>query len=624
MIRLFLPAITLAAMTPLTLLAAAAPTRNSAERVVHSVLQREVDAGVADRAEALQGVARSRRATGAIRWQTGQVRFGRGWSKFESVPKKLAGHKIVRQYRQLRERALKTRDGQLALADWCRRNNLPLRERAHLNAALELSENRDEPVIRKRLGFVNVNNEWVHRDKLIEQKQTSIDDRKQLVQWLPRVQAWFAKTRKADRDVRDPALRKLRGIQDPTALPALEYVLAKRDVASARLHVDILKNMKTHKAADALGKVAVGSKWESVRKAAALSLRSRPIEAFAPELLALLKLPIDSNVSITRDRTGVHLVHNASQETQSKRRAVFERTTVRGNQQQRGPGRRTKALDRLLNPAARLQERADKLEAHYAKLNDEIRNTNARVCAVLKDATGLQIDSTPQDWWEWWRAYNQLTKSTKQYRALHYYETRLASIPGSRRRLAIPSKLPPLPPVQEQQLQRPGNPLGPAIQSFGTPKDCLVKGTLIWTDRGRIAVETVQVGDLVLAKHPETGELSYKPVLRTSKRSPEPTVTVTTRGGDIRATGGHAMWISGRGWTKFRDIKQGQRLHGANGSSQILKVKTTARAETFNLLVADFHTYFVGPDATLSHDMTFAEPTDVLVPGLPRNFRSGR
>lgn len=39
-------------------------------------------------------------------------------------------------------------------------------------------------------------------------------------------------------------------------------------------------------------------------------------------------------------------------------------------------------------------------------------------------------------------------------------------------------------------------------------------------------------------------------------------------------------------------------------------------APTYNLVVADFHTYFVGKSGILSHDVLPPKPTNKLVPGL--------
>ena len=47
---------------------------------------------------------------------------------------------------------------------------------------------------------------------------------------------------------------------------------------------------------------------------------------------------------------------------------------------------------------------------------------------------------------------------------------------------------------------------------------CLAAGTPVWTDQGLLAIEKISVGDRVLAQDIETGELGYKPVLRTTTR----------------------------------------------------------------------------------------------------------
>jgi hypothetical protein len=48
----------------------------------------------------------------------------------------------------------------------------------------------------------------------------------------------------------------------------------------------------------------------------------------------------------------------------------------------------------------------------------------------------------------------------------------------------------------------------------------------------------------------------------------------------------------------------------------IESIEQTGFEPTYNLIVADFHTYFVGKAKILSHDNTIREPTVALVPGL--------
>lgn len=104
-------------------------------------------------------------------------------------------------------------------------------------------------------------------------------------------------------------------------------------------------------------------------------------------------------------------------------------------------------------------------------------------------------------------------------------------------------------------------------------------------------------------------------------------MTVTTPGGTVRGTGGHTFWVVGEGWIKLRDVKPGQRFHTVTGAVKIERLEKTGKAKTYNLVVDASHTYFVGKDLLLSHDVTFAEPTDAVVPGLspfPRTETASR
>lgn len=129
-------------------------------------------------------------------------------------------------------------------------------------------------------------------------------------------------------------------------------------------------------------------------------------------------------------------------------------------------------------------------------------------------------------------------------------------------------------------------------------------------------VESLKVGDLVLAKDIDTGELSYKPVIRTTVRSPQPLVTLHTKADSIRATLGHYFWVSGQGWRMAKEIKAGDRLHGVDGTITVTDVSTGGREAVYNLVVEGANTYFVGEGKILSHDVTPPVPTDIIVPGL--------
>ena len=146
--------------------------------------------------------------------------------------------------------------------------------------------------------------------------------------------------------------------------------------------------------------------------------------------------------------------------------------------------------------------------------------------------------------------------------------------------------------------------------------ECLVAGTPVWTNAGAVAVEKIRPGDMVLSQNPETGELGYKPVLRTTIRAAGPLVKIRADEAAIRCSGGHPFWVSGSGWVKAREMKAGMPLHAIEGTLQVYSVEPEDNAKTYNLIVADFHTYFAGRAMVLSHDNTIRQPTDAIVPGL--------
>ena len=145
---------------------------------------------------------------------------------------------------------------------------------------------------------------------------------------------------------------------------------------------------------------------------------------------------------------------------------------------------------------------------------------------------------------------------------------------------------------------------------------CLVAGTLIQTSTGLVPVESVQIGDLVVSQNVETAELTLKPVILTTVRPPKTTIKIKAGSETIEATGGHLWWVSGHGWVKSRELKPGMMLHTATGTTEVEEtVENPTPQPTYNLVVDEFHTYFVGPQRVLSYDNTLLKPTLRQVPG---------
>ena len=87
---------------------------------------------------------------------------------------------------------------------------------------------------------------------------------------------------------------------------------------------------------------------------------------------------------------------------------------------------------------------------------------------------------------------------------------------------------------------------------------------------------------------------------------------------DVVATLAHPLWVTGTGWGLAQHLETGDRIHGIPGTVPVVAIEDAGEADAFNLIVDDFHTYFVGFDGLLAHDNTPIRPAFALVPGLSR------
>jgi hypothetical protein len=88
------------------------------------------------------------------------------------------------------------------------------------------------------------------------------------------------------------------------------------------------------------------------------------------------------------------------------------------------------------------------------------------------------------------------------------------------------------------------------------------------------------------------------------------------------ATPSHPFWVDGQGWRLTKQLEIGNALHSVSGcfpveSIEEVETDPTKNGYSYNLIVADFSTYFVGDHGILVHDNTARQPTSSLVPGLP-------
>jgi len=146
--------------------------------------------------------------------------------------------------------------------------------------------------------------------------------------------------------------------------------------------------------------------------------------------------------------------------------------------------------------------------------------------------------------------------------------------------------------------------------------NCFTAGTKVQTDEGEKPIEEIEVGDKVLAKSDETGEVAYKEVVGLFQKQADEIYYVHIGDEIIEVTGEHPFWLDGKGWTFVKDLKVGDLLVSSDGSKLTIdKIEKEPReAKVYNFEVADFNSYFVSNLGVWVHNCT------ILTAG--KNFKS--
>jgi hypothetical protein len=572
-----------------------------AARTVDNILRAEA-AGVVDRRTQLAETLKQYPEAASARWQAGFVKDGGSWLAFDEPARDHALARVLAEYRQRRDEAPQTFRGQLNLANWCLARTLPDQERVHLTAALARSDGDAAEAIARRLGYQQIAGRWLSREQLLEWNELHRRATQSLTKWEPQLNRLVARLA-GTRPQRELAIAGLKKLADNSAVPAIEYVLAGKDEDTALVAVDVLRALVGLESSVALARQAVFSPWAAVREAAGRALQGRPLDHFVPALVGLLSTPIRSELQVSQSwfSPGV-LYYNLilSQETENQFQVGVLTTTglalrtrvdvvySRDLKQTLSASATTDLsttprgltdLDRSIRDGLRPREDA------VSRQNEIVNELNGRVQRLLELVSGEAPKTEPQEWWQWWASYSDL-ESTGPKQVTVVEENDEVSIP--------------------------------LVDVYISYCSCFAAGTPVWTESGAQAIETIQVGDRVLAKDIESGELSYKPVLQTTIRPPKELTTLRFGDETIVCTGGHRFWSSGSGWIKARDLAPQALLHAVTGNTPVWSAKKGNTAETYNLVVADFHTYFVGKTGVLCQDLLIPRATNSVVPGLAR------
>lgn len=611
--RLALASILLAALASGPSIALAAKPQAAEGTLVEQVLRKEAN-GPIDRRSELESLLQRDPDFASARWQAGFVRSGKEWVSFEAA--KLSGTDVekLNEYRRVRGFADETPASQLKLADWCLKHGLRDQERAHLLRVVALTPDGDLAPILLRLGCRRINGLWVTRDELRQWQAWQHATESSLKEWGPRLTRLAQQLGKGPRP-HEAARKALLEINDPAAIPALELTLAGRDESEALVLVEVLNQFDGYQGSIALARQAAFSQSPTVRVAANETLKDRKLEDFVPPLIALLSTPVQMQtqsaelfvlfptlrnraapgrppiwVPIEVCRGALFYSYVLARETDNQFQvARFQRLwTFAGVGYQLG----TDATRIRSDQSRAMDDELYLREAQVARYNERTQELNSRIATSLSAVSHRDASSEPDVWWQWWLDYNELDSSS-QKRVVRVSEDDF------------------------QSTQVVGvNPIDFSIR--GVTGSCFVAGTPVWSESGIAPIESVHAGDRVLSKNAETGELSYALVIGTTVREPHPTFNLTIGSESFQATAGHRFWISGGGWLMSKQLETGTPLHTATGTAAVGPVTDAGPAKTYNLVVENTHTYFVGRQAVLTHDVTIPQPTNRIVPGLEK------
>ena len=127
-------------------------------------------------------------------------------------------------------------------------------------------------------------------------------------------------------------------------------------------------------------------------------------------------------------------------------------------------------------------------------------------------------------------------------------------------------------------------------------------------------IEQVKVGDTVLSKNEQTGEIAAKRVTNVSVRADIWTRKLSFEGGAVlETTDEHPLYVGGRGFVKAKEVGIGTSIVTRAGPSVQLVSAVAGQAQTvYNFEVEDYHTYFVGQGEVWVHNQcgTYWNGTD--------------
>lgn len=523
------------------------------------------------------------------RWQRGEIQFDGKWRSLEAIHDRVASNPRYYEYANLRAQMAGTLTDHEELARWCYREGLENEERVHWRRVLAF--NPQHKFARDRLGVRTYRGGLYTKQQINEAERREADAEATFIKWKPKFVALCQQAVGQEGTARDEAFAELRNVADVRQIPALEDAVRREaktasDAKALELYIAVVESLSKSEEPEATHRLldyAIYAARPELRQLAAQKLKPRPVTDYVPQLMGALTAPVEAEIVGFASADGTVFVEEMYAQSgpladftsrRSQSLSVFQVGGARGRDG--GPGPNTIRQAQNLHHRAAAQVAAAR--QNVAATNSQINSRNLRVREVLANVFEGDLGPDPRAYWQAWTDFNELYIPDRETISL----------------------------ADEVNYQ------------YIPTMSCFAPGTLIWTQSGPRPIEIVAVGEMVLSQDPSTGELAFRPVVETTIRPPSKMMRIEAGGSEIDATLGHRLWVNGKGWEMAKFLAPQASVQSVNGAVEVGDVRLLppeALTEAYNLVVEDFHTYFVGEAKLLVHDNTCPKPTASKTPG---------
>ncbi|MEO0530199.1 MAG: polymorphic toxin-type HINT domain-containing protein [Planctomycetota bacterium] len=524
----------------------------------------------------------------------GEVRVDGTWMPVDYAAFRASEDERLAEYEKLRSEASDTLTDHKRLARWCERQGLSDEARPHWLMVL-----REEP--RNAEALRGLNAKWRDGRLWDVELAKAADAEDSAARRASR--AWDFRIKRLERgrgSDRDHALDAFATSVDEHAARPIERRVEQLAGGTSRLderrrqivhaYLEAADDLPQAKVTASLCRIAIEADEDALREAAIKTLVDREPFDVMPLLLGHLESEVESSYEVMPlARGGVAYQHRfkaegAEVDQQLERNRVVN-VPIEGIERLPDISDQVDALwlarKKLVQNQLEMTAEAEATETLVAEHNAAVGKTNQRVFAALERVVERDLGDEPRQWWDYWQRYSGYDVPYERPVERRYENEQ-------RNDYAF---LPPPPPRCE----------------------CFVAGTPVWTKQGKQAIETIERGDLVLARDPDRGGLTYRVVLQRTTREPSAMVEIVAGGETIQATVGHPFWVLGDGWTMAKQLTEGDVLSSIEGPITVESVTEHEDREAFNLVVEGAANYYVGETGVLVHDNTPRRPAVGLV-----------